>query len=56
MFVYPPRDRVAASTNFIGDTAFSQADMSLELLSKVRRTNKIIIESEGSGLVMARGN
>jgi hypothetical protein len=30
--------------------------MSTELLSIVRRTNKQIIESEGSGVVMARSN
>ena len=56
MFVYPPRDRASASTNFIGETAFSDEDMSSELLSKVRRTNKQVIESEGSGVVMAKTN
>ncbi len=54
--VFPARERVAASTNFIGETAFSNVDMSGELLSKVRRSNKIIIESEGTGVVMARGD
>ena len=53
-FVYPPRERVAASTNLIGETAFSSGDMSGELLSKVRRNNKQIIESEGTGVVIAR--
>ena len=53
-FVYPPRERVAASTNLIGETAFSAGDMSGELLSKVRRTNKQVIESEGTGVVIAR--
>ena len=54
-FVFPPRERVAASTNLIGETAFSAGDMSGELLSRVRRTNKIVIESEGTGLIIARG-
>lgn len=54
--IFPARDRVAASTNFIGSTAFSNVDMSGELLSKVRRSNKIIIESEGTGVVMSRGD
>ena len=54
-FVFPPRERVAASTNLIGETAFSAGDMSGELLSKVRRTNKQVIESEGTGLIIARG-
>ena len=53
-FVHPPRERVAASTNFIGETAFSPGDMSLELLSRVRRTNKQVIESEGTGVVIGR--
>ena len=52
--VFPPRERVAASTNLIGETAFSAGDMSGELLSKVRRTNKQVIESEGTGVVIAR--
>ena len=56
-FVYPARERVAASNDFIGDTAFSSdVDMSSELLSLVRRTNKQIIESEGSGVVIARAS
>ena len=55
-FVYPPRERVAASTNLIGKTAFSAGDMSGELLSKVRRTNKQVIESEGTGVVIARAS
>jgi len=55
-FVFPGREKVAASTNFIGESAFSKGNMSSELLSKVRRTNKIVIESAGSGVVMARGN
>ncbi len=56
MFVYPPRNRVAATTNLISNTAFTESDMSLELLSIVRRTNKIVIESEGSGVVIARSS
>ena len=56
MFVYPPRARVAATTNLVGKKPFSQIDMSDELLSKVRRSNKQIIESEGTGVVMARSN
>ena len=54
MFVYPPRDRIAANTNLVSKTAFEQIDMSFELLSRVRRSNKQIIESEGTGVVIAR--
>ena len=56
MFVYPARETLTATTNFISDTAFVQIDMSSELLSIVRRSNKHIIESEGTGVVMARSN
>ncbi len=54
MFVYPARETPTASTDFISDTAFVKGDMSLELLSIVRRTNKQIIESEGTGIKIAR--
>ena len=53
-FIYPPRETPTASTEFVSKKAFVQFDMSTELLSIVRRTNKQIIESEGSGVVMAR--
>ena len=52
--VFPARERVSASTNLIGDTMFTSGDMSGELLSKVRRTNTMIIETEGTGVVIAR--
>ena len=55
-FIYPPRETPTASTEFVSKKAFVQFDMSTELLSIVRRTNKQIIESEGSGVVMARSN
>ena len=50
------REKPTASTEFVSDTAFVQIDMSSELLSIVRRSNKQIIESEGTGVVMARSN
>ena len=37
-------------------TSLDEIDMSSELLSIVRRSNKQIIESEGTGVVMARSN
>ena len=54
LMVFPARERVSASTNLIGDTMFTSGDMSGELLSKVRRTNTMIIETEGTGVVIAR--
>ena len=56
MFVYPPRKKASATTELISKTPFVKIDMSDQLLTKVRRTNKIVVESENSGFVMARGN
>ncbi len=57
MFVFPARETApAASTDFLSEKPFVQGDLSLDLLSIVRRTNKQIIESEGTGVVMARSN
>ena len=57
MFVYPAREtKPAATTDIVSETAFVQNDMSIELLSIVRRTNKQIIESEGTGVIIARSS
>ena len=56
MFVYPARETPTASTDFVSDTPFVQIDMSSELLSIVRRSNKQAIESEGTGVVITRLN
>ena len=55
-FIYPPRETPTASTDFVSKKAFVQFDMSTELLSIVRRTNKQAIESEGTGVVISRLN
>ena len=54
MFIYPPRETATATTDFVSDKAFVQFDMSSELLSIVRRSNKQAIESEGTGVVIGR--
>ena len=57
MFVFPAKETTpSATTNFISEKPFVQGDLSLDLLSVVRRSNKQIIESEGTGVVMARSN
>ena len=53
-FIYPPRQTPTASTDFVSEKAFVQFDMSTELLSIVRRSNKQTIESEGTGVVITR--
>ena len=57
MFVYPARETTpTASTDFLSEKPFVQGDMSLDLLSIVRRSNKQAIESEGTGVVISRLN
>jgi hypothetical protein len=53
-FVYPPKEGPAASTDFISDEVFPEGDMSSKLLSKVKRSNKIALESEGVGVTISR--
>ena len=53
-FVFPARKGPAASTDFISDAAFPEGDMSSQLLSKVKRSNKITLESEGVGVTISR--
>jgi hypothetical protein len=53
-FVFPPREGPTASTDFISDEAFPGGDMSSQLLSKVKRSNKITLESEGVGVTISR--
>ena len=56
---YPENPRLSMIKNFeegklISDVAFQESDISKELLSKVSRSNRITIESEGSGVVISR--
>ena len=53
-FVYPPREGPSASTDFVSDEAFPDRDMRSQLLSKVKRSNKITLESEGVGVIISR--
>ena len=53
-FVFPPREGPTASTDLIADEAFPGGDMSSQLLSKVKRSNKITLESEGVGVTISR--
>ncbi len=56
MFVFPARQGPTITTDTVSDKAFIDGDMSLELLSIVRRQNKQAIESEGTGVVITRLN
>ena len=55
-FIYPPRNNGPTALDGISKTAWKEnKDMTSELLSKVKRNNKIMIEFEGSATV-SRGD
>ena len=57
MFVFPAKESIpTATTDFISKKPFVQGDLTLELLSVVRRSNKQAIESEGTGVIISRLN
>ena len=45
---YPSKDRPSLSSKFISNIAFEKSDVSDELLTKVRRINKVVVELEGA--------
>ncbi|MBT6404985.1 MAG: hypothetical protein HOK98_07880 [Rhodospirillaceae bacterium] len=51
----PDKRPVALSNKFITEHAFEARDMREHTLDKVRRENKIILEGQSSGVVIARG-
>ena len=55
-YVHPPKDRTTLQDGIISDSAFEKSDVRKEMLSKVKRTNKIVVEVEASGVVISNGN
>jgi hypothetical protein len=54
MFVYPPRENKSSLTDgFIAQQAFVNENVSSKLADKVKRNNKIVIETQGA-VVIAR--
>ena len=52
MFVYPPRSGPSLQDGFISATAWKEEkDMSGELLTKVKRNNKIVVEFKGNATI-----
>ena len=52
MFVYPPRSGPSLQDGFISATAWNkEKDMSGELLTKVKRNNKIVVEFKGTSTI-----
>ena len=55
-YVYPPKDRTTLQDGFISNSAFENSDVRKEMLTKVKRSNKIVVEVEASGVVISNGN
>ena len=52
MFVHPPRNSVSISDGISSDMWRAQKDMSDEMLTKVKRNNKIFVEFNGSASIV----
>ena len=52
MFVHPPRNSVSVSDGISSDMWRAQKDMSDEMLTKVKRNNKIMVEFSGSANIV----
>ncbi len=52
MFVHPPRNSVSISDGISSDMWRAQKDMSDEMLTKVKRNNKIMVEFNGSASIV----
>ena len=51
-FVYPPRkNKPSLSNGFVSNQAFVKMDVSSKLDGKVKRNNKIIIETQGAVVI-----
>jgi len=55
-YVYPPKDRTTLEDGLISSIAFENSDVRKEMLTKVKRSNKIVVEVEASGIVISNGN
>ena len=52
MFVYPPRENKSSLTDgFIAQQAFVNENVSSKLMDKVKRNNKIVIETQGAVVI-----
>ena len=51
LFVHPPREGVTAQDGMSSDIWKNEKDMSGEMLAKVKRNNKIMVEFKGSATI-----
>ena len=54
MFTYPPHNRATLKDKAFATDAFEESDVRGDLLKKVKRNNRIVLESANVGVVMSR--
>ena len=53
-FIYPPKENEPSAQDGLSKVAFEKRDMSKELSKKVRRNNKIVLETQGTIIVTSK--
>ncbi len=53
-FIYPPEENEPSAQDGLSNVAFEKRDMSKELSKKVRRNNKIVLETQGTIIVTSK--
>lgn len=53
-YIWPGKERATISDGLISKTAFVKSNVKKEILTKIRRNNRIVLEVEGAGVVISR--
>jgi hypothetical protein len=56
IYIHGAKKRPSMNDGFTSTAAFLDSDVSKEMLTKVKRSNIITLEIEGTGVVIANGN
>ena len=52
--IWPGSKKSTFSDKIISNQIFEDSDVSQQMLTKIKRNNRIVLESEGAGVVIAR--
>ena len=55
-FSFPPNTQPSLKDGYFSEVAYENSDVSDDLLVKVKRSNKIVLESAAVGVVISRLN
>lgn len=53
-YIWPGKETKTMSDGLVSKTAFVESNVKKEILSKIRRNNRIILEVEGEGVIISR--